>query len=353
MEVAGVTHRAFGSVVLAVWLASAAVGQAEIASGTYLAARAASVGADFPAAAEWFDAAIAEDPVNTAMIEQALIAHVGMGDFDRAVALAGRARSLGHDIQLANMVEVGLAAQDGDWSRILADLGLGHGVGPLLDGLTRAWAQVGAGAMSEALVAFDEVADLPGLKAFGLYHKGLALASVGDFEGADAIFSMTPDTGFQRTRRSVLAHVAILSQLGRDGDALALLQEVFGADTDPAAVALGEKLRSGEAVPYDVVNTPQEGLAEVYLSVAASLLGEVPDPVVLTHARIALAIDPDLTDARLLVAETLDRLSLYELAAATYAEVGAEDPAFVAAELGRAEVLRRSDRMDLAVEQFV
>jgi Flp pilus assembly protein TadD len=75
----------------------------------------------------------------------------------------------------------------------------------------------------------------------------------------------------------------------------------------------------------------------------------VDESVVLTNARIALDIDPDLTDARLMVAETLDRLEQYDLAAATYAGVPPEDPQFVAAELGRAEVLRRSDEVDSAI----
>jgi Flp pilus assembly protein TadD len=72
--------------------------------------------------------------------------------------------------------------------------------------------------------------------------------------------------------------------------------------------------------------------------------------VVLTHAQIALAIAPELTDARLVAAEALDRLGQHEIAAATYAEVPADDPSFVSAELGRAESLRRAGRIDAAIE---
>ena len=43
--------------------------------------------------------------------------------------------------------------------------------------------------MDMALAAFDEVAANPGVGAFGLYHKALALASVGDYEGAAEMFS--------------------------------------------------------------------------------------------------------------------------------------------------------------------
>lgn len=343
-------HSSVGLLVTALWLAGSAVGHAEIDSGTYLAARAAGISGDFPAAAEWFDRALGEEPDNALMIEQGLMAHVGLGEFDRALELAKAARDGSYAIELANMVNVAGAAQSHDWAAILDDIEAGRGVGPLLDKLTRAWALVGAGQTEEALTAFDDVTQLPGLGAFGLYHKGLALASVGDFEGADAIFGMEPGAGFQKTRRSVLAHVEVLSQLGRNDEAISLLGEVFGGEPEPVISALEDRLAAGEPVPYDFVNTPQEGLAEVYLSVAGSIAGEVDDSVVLMHARIALAIDPALTDARLLVAETLDRMEQYDIAAATYAEVPPGDPAFVAAELGRAEVLRRSGAIDEAVE---
>jgi hypothetical protein len=46
--------------------------------------------------------------------------------------------------------------------------------------------------MNDALAAFDEVAENPGVGAFGLYHKALALASVGDFEGAADMFRARP-----------------------------------------------------------------------------------------------------------------------------------------------------------------
>jgi tetratricopeptide (TPR) repeat protein len=109
-------------------------------------------------------------------------------------------------------------------------------------------------------------------------------------------------------------------------------------------------LAAGEPIPYDFVKTPQQGLAEVYFSVAGSLLGEIEDGIVLTYARIALDIEPGLTDARLVAAEALDRIGQLDIAAETYAAVAPDDPAFIAAELGRADVMRRDGQIDAAVE---
>jgi tetratricopeptide (TPR) repeat protein len=336
--------------VMAVSGAASGAAQAEVSPGTYLAARAAGFAGDFSAAAEWFDTAIAEDPDNPYLIENALAAHVGLGDFVRARVLADQARDQGLNIQLANMVQAAIAAGADDWAAILTDLDEGRRVAPLVDGLARAWAHLGAGAMTEALTAFDAVIAEPGLMAFGLYHKGLALAAVGDFEGADAIFAMSPEQGFQRTRRSVLAHVAVMSQLGRNPEAVVLLDAVYGEEAEPAIAALRERLMAGESIPYDFVNTAQEGLAEVYFSVAGSLLGEIEDAIVLTYARVALEIAPDLTDARLVAAEALERMEQYDIAAATYGAVSPDDPAFISAELGRADVMRRAGEIGTAVE---
>ena len=59
----------------------------------------------------------------------------------------------------------------------VAVLGLGRSGLAAARALARAWALVGEGRMTDALTAFDAVIDGRGLRAFGLYHKALALAA--------------------------------------------------------------------------------------------------------------------------------------------------------------------------------
>ena len=66
-----------------------------------------------------------------------------------------------------------------------------------------------------------------------MYHKALALASVGDYEGAEAIFASNQAGSAGQTRRGVIARAEILGQLGRNEQALALLTDSFGASSDP------------------------------------------------------------------------------------------------------------------------
>lgn len=323
---------------------------AEVDPGAYLAARAAGLSGDFAASAVWFTKALEAAPDNQALLANALTAFMGLGDFDSAFALADQIMNAGFNLQLANMVHAADAALRDDWDALIADLDNARSVGPLVDGLSRAWALVGKGQMTDALTAFDIVTEAQGLRAFGLYHKALALASVGDFEGADAILSMPRDQGFQRTRRAVMAHIEVLSQLDRNPDALALLDEAFGNDLDPGLSDLRNRLVAGTPIPFSFVTDARTGLAEVYFTVAGSLFGETDNTAVLMYAQTALAINPDHVDAMLIAAQALDRLGQFDLANATYARVPADNPAFYAAELGRADVLRRANAQEAAIE---
>ena len=64
--------------------------------------------------------------------------------------------------------------------------------------------------MSDAGADFDTRAKSPGLEAFGLYHKALALASAGDFEGADNILSGREAGQIALMRRGAIAHGPLL-----------------------------------------------------------------------------------------------------------------------------------------------
>lgn len=330
--------------------APAAAQSGDWAAGPYLAAREAMRESDFTAAAGYLMSAIIADPGNPWLIESAIAAHVGTGAVLQATPLAERMRDGGWHSQLAQMVLTAAAVDAGDWAAVLAELDAGRGVSPLTDALTRAWVQAGAGDMQAALDAFDSIIESPGMRSFGLYHKALALAFAGDFEGADAILSLPASEGMQRTRRAVMAHAQVLSQLGRGADGLALIDRTFPGNTEPGLAALRASLAAGEAVPWSLVRSPRMGLAESYYSVAGAIVDETDDASVLFHLRTALALDPTHADATLLAAQILERMEQFGLARAAYAGVPADHPAFPLAELGRADALRRSGDIGAAIE---
>lgn len=318
--------------------------------GAYLAGRTAALGRDFGAAAQYFGQAAAADPTNPALLENVLAALLGQGEVDAAIPVSDQIVRLGIDSQFAHMVQSAKSADAGDWDGIIAYLDAGQSIGPLVDGLTRAWADVGRGQMTDAITAFDAVIAAPGLKAFGLYHKALALSVVGDFEGADAIFALPQTEGMQHTRQSSIAHAQVLSQLGRNADAVAMIDATFGASLDPSLAALRGRLAADDSVPFSFVTDAKTGLAEVYYSVSMALGEDTSDAYKLVYARIAQYLAPANTEVNLLVAALLERMERFDLANATYDLIPRDDPSYLAAELGRAAVLRKAGQAETAVE---
>lgn len=324
--------------------------QSEPKAGAYLAARQAAMNNDFETGARFFSQSLIGDPLNPYLLENTLVSYLGLGDFERAIPIARMMNEAGIVSQTAHMTLSIDAAVREDWDAVLAGLAAGQEIGPLVDGLTQAWAQVGLGQMSTALEAFDTVIAGPGLGAYGLYNKALALAHVGDFEGAEAIFAASPETGMRYNRRSAIAHAQILSQLGRNADATALLDKVFGAQTDPTLAAMRAIFATDDVLPFDYVRSAQDGMSELYLMVAQAVQGEATNDYVLRYARAASYLNPANTDATLMTAELLDTIGQYDLAAAAFNAVPADNPAFQSAELGRAETLRKAGKSEAAIE---
>lgn len=305
------------------------------APGAYLAAGVALSEFAFVPAAQYLDAALLADPTNPALLDRAIVANIGLGDIDKAAGMADRLLAAGGKSQAANLALVARAAKSGDFESILATKADAGSVA-MLDDLVKAWALVGLGRMSDATAAFDKIAATNGLEAFGLYHKALALASAGDFEGADKILSADGKGGVALSRRGVIAQIQILSQLERNEEAIALIDRTFAPGSDVEVDDLRRRLAAGEPIPYDVARNATEGIAEVFYSLAVAVNGQTEDTFTLLHSRTAVYLRPDYIEAILLTAGLLQGLNQDDLAAAAFAEVPADSPQFYIAEIGRA-----------------
>lgn len=365
-------------------------------AGAYLAAAYAASQSDFRAAAAYFDRALAADAGNAQMQESALLALVALGRMDEAITRAEAMKAAGADHMIGDLLGMARAAKAGDYAAVIASLdeaaaraaaSPGHKapqpapapdaaapVPPPLDGvmppppgapeaadvpdqgidligdLVRAWAQVGQGQMSEAIKGFDKVMAVQGAAPFGRYHKALALASVGDFEGADALFQGEPGTEMRLTRRGVQAHAQILSQLERRDDALKMLDEALKGEVDPVLDGLRARIAAGEAIPFDTIANPTDGIAEVYYNFASAMLGgELPDASTLVYSRMAAWLSPSNRDAQLLSAGLLEQMQQFDLAVEAYDAIPADATVRPVADLGRANALRRLGRRDEAI----
>ena len=94
----------------------------------------------------------------------------------------------------------------------------------------------------------------------------------------------------------------------------------------------------------------QDGVAEVFYTMASVLQGEAEDGYTLIHARVTAWLRPDHTEARLMAAGLLESLGQHGLAGEAYAAIPADDPSYHVAEIGRAETLIAEGKVDAALE---
>ncbi|MBB1492560.1 tetratricopeptide repeat protein [Paracoccus sp. MC1854] len=320
-------------------------------AGPYLAARQAASDNDFTAAARYFGRAVEVDGTDPFLQDGALVSMVSAGQMDQAVALAGSLPQ-GEDntTELAALIRrVDLARQQ-DWPAVLATLEQNPSTpsagGPLLDGLFRAWALMGVGRASEAFAELDQLAGATGAAGIAGFQLALAKASVGDYEGAAAALN-NPEASSHL--QGVIARVQVLSQLERNDEAIAFLDTLDAIENEPVLIDLRQRLQAGETVPFDIVEDPRDGLAQVLVIFGGALMGnEETDPLALLYARLGQYLDPTLPDARLMIAQLLQSAGQFDLAEQEFDALRQAGQMRPAAELVRIDSLVRADRMEAA-----
>ncbi|MEX3017004.1 tetratricopeptide repeat protein [Gymnodinialimonas hymeniacidonis] len=318
-------------------------------AGSYLAARSAAISGNHEAAAEYFDRALELDPGNPFLISNAVFAHASLAEWERAAEIAAALPADADGQELVELVRfVRHVAQD-ELPDAVAMIEAGDGPGPLADDLARAWLTFGQGDMSGAVETFEALASERGLEELAALHLALARGAVGDFEAAHAILSGETGVQITNTERVVRARAQIMVQIGLRGEALDLLDGYTQAVPDPGLLALQAEIGSGAETPYDFVITAQDGVAEVFFTVAQLLSGDRNRTLPLLMTQAARGIDPTHTDAALLAGELMAEDGQHSLAATTLSSVPEEDPNYIEAQMGRANALEELGQSEEAV----
>lgn len=320
-------------------------------SGPYLAAIGADMQNDYAAAASWYARALARDPGNVGIMQNAAVARVASGDVAGAKPLAEALETAAPDSPVANLVSLADALKSGDFAAAgaIADKG-GPDANPLLAGLLKGWIAVGREDFDGAKAAFDAMNQNDALAAYGQYHKALALALAGDFVSAEALFEGGQNGPLHLGRAAIAAHAQTLAQIDRTEDAIAVIDGAL-EEGYPAATLmdLRARLAAGEEVSFTQVTRAEDGAAEVFLTMAEGLGSADSDRLAVIYARLAQYIRPDLVEASLVAAEALARQGQYGLATEALAAVPADSPWVVTSEIRRAETQRLAGDPDAAI----
>lgn len=320
-------------------------------AGPYLAAMQATFRDDYNTAARYFTEALAQDPDNPFLIQNAILNNVIAGQFDTALPLAKRQATLASDQQLASLVLIADAVSREDYATAQAVLGKdGVRLNPLLSGLLKGWVAAGAGDTAAAQDHFESVSENDNFKPISDYHRALVLALAGNFDGAAEIFDGGEDGPLRISRASVIAHAQVLVQLDRRDDAVAVIEDTPGAGFDVELIALRDRILGDGDLQFDYVTSPIDGASEVFLTLATALGQEEADRFALLYARLAQHIRPGYVEALLVSADILDSQRQYDMAVADFAKVPRDSDAFRSAAIGQANALAADDQPDAAVD---
>jgi tetratricopeptide (TPR) repeat protein len=323
--------------------------RAEGFAGPFLAAKSASIANDYKAAAYYFSQAMVAEPENALVMQGALFALVASGDVAASNAIARQMAAAGLNDEFAHTTLMVNAVAREDYEAalsLLADPEID--MNPLVRHLAAGWSLIARGEVEAGLASFSSASENNAITAFGLYHKGLALAYLGDLAAADTIFS----TGEVYVNRGALiAHAQILAQLGREDEALAFMMSGPGVGiADREADQLRARLSAGEPVVFDRISKPEDGIADIFFVLANALQTENNGRLALFYAQLAAYLRPDNAETLLLIGDVLTAQSQFQLALEAYDAVPAADPLALDAKMGRALNLRRNGKLEEAAD---
>jgi tetratricopeptide (TPR) repeat protein len=335
---------------------SAGLGSSREASsllGSYLAGRVARAQNDTRAAAIFYRQALAQDPGNNLLVEQAFLMETTEGEWPRAEALARElvASQTNHRtahalLGLADFKAGQYAAADEHFKAVS-----GNPIGELTSALARAWVAEAQGKTSEAL-ALLEVPKLPDWAQFYLrYHRAL----IGDVSGrrseARAAYERIPAND-QRTLRITLAFARHAANGGDAKLAQRILKAHFDkakADGHPEAKALQDQIDAGAPVEL-LVSSPIDGLAEAFYGLGEALTGEGGVSVGAVYLQFALYLRPDFPFALATLANAYETTKRYEAAIDAYDRIPNDTALQVSIEIRKALNLNQLERVEEAKE---
>src|SRR6201988_2120843 len=150
-------------------------------SGSYLAARHASVERDASSAATFYRSALRTDPKNNELLDRAFISSLADGDIDEAVKLADRILAQDKNNRVARLV---IGVRDLKQKKYAsAQANINQSIrGPITDLVTTllsAWSTYGAGDTKTAVANIDKLTGPEWYPIFKDLHSGLILELAG------------------------------------------------------------------------------------------------------------------------------------------------------------------------------
>jgi tetratricopeptide (TPR) repeat protein len=319
-------------------------------SGSYLAARHASVERDAASAATFYRSALRTDPKNNELLDRAFISSLADGDIDEAVKLADRILTIDKSNRVARLV---VGVRDLKLKKYpSAQLNINQSIrGPITDlvaTLLSGWASYGAGDTKSAVANIDKLTGPEWYPIFKDLHAGMIYELAGKEKEAGVRLERT-----YKLDESVRVTDDYARWLSRNKDAAAAtaVYETFDKKLPrhPLVMEGLREVKAGKKLP-PLVDSPQAGAAEALYGIGAQLTRRGGEDLALVYLQLSLYLAPNHPLALLSLADLYESVKKPAMAIKVYERMPASSPLKRNAQIQLAINLDAADRSDEAIK---
>jgi tetratricopeptide (TPR) repeat protein len=319
-------------------------------SGSYLAARHASVERDAASAATFYRSALRTDPKNGELLDRAFISSLADGDIDEAVKLADRILAQDKNNRVARLV---IGVRDLKQKKYAsAQVNINQSIrGPITDlvaTLLSAWASYGAGDTKAAVANIDKLTGPEWYPIFKDLHSGMILELAGKEKEAGVRLERAYKLE-DSTLRVADDYARWLSR-NKDSASAITVYEAFDKKLPrhPLVLEALRETKAGKKLP-PLVDSPQAGGAEALYGIGSALTRRGED-LALVYLQLALYLSPNHPLALLSLADLYESVKKPSMAIKVYERMPASSPLHRNAQIQLAINLDAADRSDEAIK---
>src|SRR4030081_2664506 len=320
-------------------------------SGSYLAARQASVDRDANSAAAFYRSALRTDPKNNELLDRAFISSLADGDIDEAVKLADRILTIDKSNRVARLV---VGVRDLKQKKYAtAQININQSIrGPITDlvaTLLSGWASYGAGDTKTAVANIDKLIGPEWYPIFKDLHAGMILELTGKEKDAGARFERAYKLVDSMLR--ITEAYARWSSRNKDTAAASAIFETFNKKLPRHPLVLEglREAKAGKKMP-PLIDSAQAGAAEALYGIGATLTRRGGEDLALVYLQLALYLQPNHPLALLSLADLYESVKKPQMAIKIYERMPASSPLKRNAQIQLATNLDAADRSDEAIK---
>lgn len=319
--------------------------------GGYLSGRFAKSQHDIGSAAAFYASALAHDPDNEVLLEQAFLMELSSGVYDRASLLAEKLLELQPQHRLARMFLAIEAYKKGDFEAADKNLkAAGSGpIGELTAALLRAWINMAQKKVSAALDLLDKPKQAEWAQFYLRYHRAL-IADLAGRQGDARISYQRVFKQDSRTLRTVMAYARHAAHAGDRKLAQSILREYdrrSTTDPHPLSSELAQEIEGAKPVGL-LIDDPTEGMSEVLYGLGEALTTDGGVSIGIIYLQMSLYLSPHQPLALAALAQAYETTRNYQDAITTYDRIPKGTPLQDAIDIRKALNLNLLDKADEA-----